>query len=474
MITCPECGRELPDGTRFCPSCGQACNRTSLKVQRRSQMDVAKTMPVGVAGAQSPGAARGQAGRDGSGTAPSGLVEPAGRQAPGRFEDASSALPHTGRTAEAFVPAYAPQAARQASAAAGSAGVDGDRKRKRRRTVVMASVLGAVLIAIIVAVAAWAVGANRQAATAAQQATHDVTFRIDAPGYDPDADSPIPVRVSGTDADGAKVDAVFYLGPDDSTVQLRQGSYTASVAASPLLDGGGLYAVPDGLIDVQVREDGVSGIDSTWSFTEMEPADITDDQIEASYDAAIDSGMDASRAGELRQAVLDARQAALDEQAAEDQADADRRAAQARRQAQSQQSADANRFDDGYVSLDVPSTWLGNYEASTEGHASGAFHTEFYLAGSDFLLLRIDGTAGDLGTYDATYGNSATEIWDSAHGGSPYSQADLESALNLQTGGSLTPQDVLSCASGEEAQALGEQYIGYFMDANIAPTVGVG
>ena len=481
MITCPECGQQLPDGTRFCTSCGQACNRTARRVQQRNQMDAAQTMPASWDGtprtsAQSAQAYDAQDSRAAYSSQQTQFIPPQERPYADRNAQVGYAQtplvsqPSTGRTAEAFVPAYAPGAAQQASAAAAASGGTAQ-QAKSRRTAIIAAVIAAVLIVVVVAVAAWTSRANSEAQYNAEHADRHVTFALDMPGYDKKSDSPVPVRISGTNLDGVQVDEVRFITPDEPTISLQQGSYTVSVAASPLLSNGTMYAVPTDLIDVQVREQDLSGGDLNWTFTAVEPKDITDEQIEQSYQYAIESGMDATAADALRQGVIDARQAALDKQAAEDQAAADRAAAEAEQRAQEEAAASARHFDDGCVALDVPDFWVGNYTSATYDHTSGVFHTEFYLPNSNFMLLRIDGMDGDLSTYGATYMNSATEIWNSTHGGSDYSDADLDWALYLQTGGAITRDDVLACGSGTSAEALGEQYIGSFMDNNISPTV---
>ena len=477
MINCPECGQELPDGTRFCTACGQACNRTARRVQQRAQMDVAETMPASTWDSQA------QTSRMNNQQQP---VQPYIQQptmqmpsqqvahnvgsTPGYSQDPYVSAPHSGRTAEAFVPAYAPQAAQQASAAAAAAGGTG-RQKQGRRTAIIAAAVAVVLIVVVVAAAAWTSRANREASDAAQHADRHVTFALDAPDYDEAKDSPIPVRVSGTDLDGAQVDRVYYITPKNATIGLQQGSYTASVVASPLLSEGTLYKVPEELIDVQIRDKDLSGGDLNWTFEKMEPLDITDEQLDSSYEYALDSGMQKDRADALYDAVSSARQSALDEQAADQQAAADSAAAQADALAEEEARANARNFDDGYVALNVPDFWQGNFTSTTYDHTSGVFHTDFYVSGGSFVLLRIDGMAGDLSTYGATYTNAATEIWNSRHGGSIYSDWELDQALYLQTGGAITRDDVLACYDGYEAEALGEDYIGYFMDNNISPTV---
>ena len=477
MINCPECGQELPDGTRFCTACGQACNRTARKVQQRTQMNVAETMPATIWDS------RAQTARvDGSQQVTQAYSQQptmqmpqqqAARNAgstPGNSQTPFVSPPHTGRTADAFVPAYAPSAAQQASAAAAAAGTT-SQQVQGRRTAIIAAIIAAVLIVVVVAAAAWTSRANREATETAEHADRYVTFALDAPGYAEGKDSPIPVRISGTNLDGAQVDRVYYITPKNPTIGVQQGSYTASVPASPLLSSGTLYEVPQDLIDVQIREKDLSGGDLNWTFTEMEPVDITDEQLDAAYENALASGMQTDKVDALREGVVSARQSALDKQAADQQAAADAAAAQADSMAQEEARANARNFDDGYVALDVPDFWQGNITYDSYGHTSGAFHTEFYVAGGSFMLLRIDGMDGDLSTYGATYTNAATEIWNSRHGGSPYSDWELEEALYLQTGGAITPDDVLACYDGYEAQALGEDYIGYFMDNNISPTV---
>ena len=130
-----------------------------------------------------------------------------------------------------------------------------------------------------------------------------IHVKVEAPGYDADADSPIPLRIAGTTAQGKDIDLDYYLSTTSSPLSLEEGSYTMYVTASPLMSSGELYALPQPLV-FTVRADGVqdqSGSpDLTVVFAALPRASITSEQVQAAYDAALASGFDQERAATLR------------------------------------------------------------------------------------------------------------------------------------------------------------------------------
>ena len=193
-----------------------------------------------------------------------------------------------------------------------SSGEPPDRRPGPSRKVVPAI---ACILVLLVACGAfgWKVYRDARKKAEWERAHAPVHFTVDveAPGYDPEADTPIPVHVSGTDLVGVAVESDAHLGQDGG-IDLRRGTYTISFPASPLLSDGSLYAVPGTTCQVTVVEGGVEGMRPTVSYERIEPEDITDEELDAAYSAAVASGVDGGRADELRSGILEARQAGLD------------------------------------------------------------------------------------------------------------------------------------------------------------------
>lgn len=159
--------------------------------------------------------------------------------------------------------------------------------------------------------------------------SHAVTFSVQAPGYDTTKGSKIPLKVVGNDLDGNAVDQQAYIGVDGSGLELARGNYTVSVVASPFPGDGSLYAVPTSTWTVSIGEDiepgaayeGVAG--TPIVFEKIAALDVTDAQIDASYQAALVSGMQQASADSLKQAVANAYQSAVEEKAAAEAAAAE-------------------------------------------------------------------------------------------------------------------------------------------------------
>lgn len=203
-----------------------------------------------------------------------------------------------------------------------SASPDEGQTRPSRGRRALAWICAIVLVAALAGLGAYF--AYRHQVHERQLAPQPIGVSISAPGYDL-IDSPIPFHVEGTDVDGNAVDKVCFVGPDGWGIEAPRGQYVITVAASPLLDDAQYYVVPDTRLEVTVPDDASEDAPLYFDVPRFEflfanPADITDEQIDASYAYAIDSGFDANRADEYRAALV----AKRDEAFAREQATAEK------------------------------------------------------------------------------------------------------------------------------------------------------
>lgn len=195
-----------------------------------------------------------------------------------------------------------------------------------------APVIVAVCAAVALVVGGLAYGVYAwQQAQAAEQAyqqahqLHDVPMTIVAPNYTEGA-TRIPLHVTGTDLDGNAVDQPAYVGADGTGLQLMQGDYQLSVVASPILEDGSLYVVPDTVVEVAVHDDptaadggsaaaGSQGAavvtDKVIEFVAADPASVTDDMIAAAKAAAEADDQGADKADQLAQLATQRRDDAV-------------------------------------------------------------------------------------------------------------------------------------------------------------------
>lgn len=167
----------------------------------------------------------------------------------------------------------------------------------------------------------------------------NVKFSIDAPGYD-SKDSALPVEVTGTTSGGSAYDQDFFIDPGGNGVELAPGSYSLAVKASPLLDDGNLYTVPTSGLSFEIPQAVQDGAtfevpNGTISLSYASPADITDAQIDSSYDMAITSGFDKATADAYKKALVKNRNEAVAAKKAADE----KAAAQAAQQAEAAEAA---------------------------------------------------------------------------------------------------------------------------------------
>jgi hypothetical protein len=316
---CNNCGARIErDGSSFCPYCGAPPD--AAPPDDPSASDAAPAAPIGAADAPGPepADAPGPEPADAPGTAPVPGPEPADAPAPGA------------------VPAAAPdESPAPAAPRSGKAG------RRGRRPVVL------VVVALVAAIAAaggavwWKSEQDRQAAQAAWDAAHaerSVRLTIVAPGYT-SAATRIPLEVTGTDLDGGAVTRTEYVGADDPSISLQQGSYEIRVTASPILEDGSLYSLPEGTVGVTVGDADEDTADGTIELAAVDdPASVTDEQIAAAKAAAEADPQDDGRAESLAQSAVARRDDAVAaKKAAEEEKEA---AEEAARQAEAQATQD--------------------------------------------------------------------------------------------------------------------------------------
>lgn len=185
--------------------------------------------------------------------------------------------------------------------------------RRSRGLRVFLVVLAVLVVCALAGVAAWLVYDHQR--TEELLEPHPVYLSIDAPGYDV-ADSKIPFLIEGTDATGRQVSTVGFVGPDGAGIQLPCGRYVIRVAASPLLDDAQFYIIPELPADLVIPDDLEEGAPvelatPKFEFMFADVVDISDEQLDAAYDYALESGFGQSRADEYWTELSKKRDAAL-------------------------------------------------------------------------------------------------------------------------------------------------------------------
>ena len=114
--------------------------------------------------------------------------------------------------------------------------------------------------------------------------------RITATGMQWDTDTgatKLPVRVTGTDVDGKDVDTVFYVDSDGNGIKLMRGSYSLTVAASPLGADGEIWDIPNVSVSIKLgdalkkgekldlRENAKFELGDPVNAVDVEPGEIT-------------------------------------------------------------------------------------------------------------------------------------------------------------------------------------------------------
>lgn len=197
-----------------------------------------------------------------------------------------------------------------------------DESVKKKRTKLL------VAIAVIAAIAVCCGGAYLY--FSAQEAkTYGVPIVVNAEGLDTEKGTKIPVHATGKDSKGNDVDSMFYSGESPSDIALKPGDYSLAIEASPIAEDGTIYDTKDAVTKVSIAKDGKTDVEKEITVAPIPAEKVTDEQIEAAYNAAKDSGIDISKLDELKERAQKRRDDAVAaEKAAEEKAAEKKNAAQ--------------------------------------------------------------------------------------------------------------------------------------------------
>ena len=190
-----------------------------------------------------------------------------------------------------------------------------DKGRSRRSKAVIAAGLVAVLALGGTAGYYFGVYAPGQRRAAAQKLSYErahglvyVAIDVSGDGWDTASGaSRLPVRVTGTNADG-DVDEVQYVSSDGTGLVLLPGTYDLAIAASPIAADGSIYTVPSTSFSVAL--DSGADVDSESPDVPASPDEVGE-VPPVDFDASSDVRVDLSRA-DMAEVSDDEVNAALD------------------------------------------------------------------------------------------------------------------------------------------------------------------
>ena len=296
---CPQCGSKQPDDAQFCAQCGA---------------------PLGMAGdANEPQVT----------PEPATSAEPETSPSPAPVAE-TAVLPATDsgpETKEAKPAESEPAGSTAANAPATSAPTPEKPKRKSHRTAIIAGAIAAALVCGggVGGVIWWQgeqariaeearIAAEEQAAYEAAHQKYPIQLTIQCEGLDTATGTMIPLHVTGTDFEGNEVDELFFTDQNSTDVELMQGDYVFEVPASPIAADGTIYdvAAPTASgLGGAVHEDGTFETQNVLILEPIDAVDVTDEQIEAAYDMAVQGGC--KNADELRDAAIARRDEAVEQ-----------------------------------------------------------------------------------------------------------------------------------------------------------------
>lgn len=145
----------------------------------------------------------------------------------------------------------------------------------------------------------------------------------------------IPVQVVGVDLDEKDVNKVFYIGGDTDGIELRRGRYEISIPASPLTPNGILYEPQEEYLAVSVGPEGADGASQgsdsvaytplsdgetiTLSLSSIPAEEVTDEQIDAALQFALNDEESAGVAEEYANTMREVRDTAVEEKRLEEE-----------------------------------------------------------------------------------------------------------------------------------------------------------
>lgn len=325
---CPQCGSKQPDDAQFCAQCGA---------------------PLGMAGnANEPQVT----------PEPATSAEPETSPSPAPVAE-TAVLPATDsdpETKEAKPAESEPAGSTAANAPATSAPTPEKPKRKSHRTAIIAGAIAAALVCGggVGGVIWWQgeqariaeearIAAEEQAAYEAAHQKYPIQLTIQCEGLDTATGTMIPLHVTGTDFEGNEVDELFFTDQNSTDVELMQGDYVFEVPASPIAADGTIYdvAAPTASgLGGAVHEDGTFETQNVLILEPIDAVDVTDEQIEAAYDMAVQGGCE--NADELRDAAIARRDEAVEQ-------------------------LESGSFEAASYRFSIPEQWIGRVNVAIDG-----------------------------------------------------------------------------------------------------------
>lgn len=270
--------------------------------------------------------------------------------------------------------------------------------------------------------------------------------------------SKIPVQVSGQDNAGSVVDQVQYVDEKGKGMRLLPGTYTLSIAASPIAADGTIYAVPGDKREIKVQKDNADYSSAGMFKFDVPAADsITEGEINQAYKYASQGGASSDAIARiLKQAAEDRRSAAV--------------SATGSQSKELLKEADARHKATPSYSFDLPQAWYGHVTTAQNGNT-----IYVYLAGTQTLVCKLslqkdgfaagdvnDGALGStsLGNDENVVVSGPTYPWviqQTANGKTQdavdtYSEDAAIELVQLQTGGLYTFEQIKAGIAGKDAQ----------------------
>lgn len=267
---------------------------------------------------------------------------------------------------------------------------------------------------------------KKQKTTAAEYSKHSVLISVSGDGWNTsEGASKLPIRVKGTDVNGSKIDKTAFVDSDGKGLELIPGTYGLVIEGTPIGADGSLWNVSDSSVKFKVKRALKDG--EKADFREMakltlgdkiDPADVTDEQINAAEKLAERGGCDSkSSAKALAAAARGARDAAVSAKQAEDASAAQKRAEQ---EAENAKKA-VEQNESSTSSLSEISPFWGAFVMASKDYTTSEKKADD---------LRNSGFPGAIVVCTTDWTNLNKETWYSVSAGRFSSRTEAEQAVS--------------------------------------------
>ena len=405
--------------------------------------------------------------------------EPDGQPAASEPEERPADLPLTQvlpnfsstQAVDDTIDASAPQAAREWKGPENPGAIKA-RRRGRIATVVCVVAIILVVVGCFAYFGDWSSGGAESAITGGSTTMCSVTVSVDISGLDTETGSKIPIKVEGEDADGNAVSQVQYIDESGAGLSLMNGTYTLTVAASPIAGDGTIYTVPETSLEVTVENDG-QDLSSSGTFVFTVPAadSVTDSQINNAYEYASEGGCTSDALAQiLKDAATERRDAAVE-------------ASEARTTELLEEADERHKATPTY-SFDIPEEWYGKVDTWQNENTVGIYLVDDPNITLLTLTLREEGydegdaEYGALGAVSLGDGTSVVvegPVWpwllsQTLNGrtdepSTTYSSSTAEEITELMTGSPYTSAQIRALVDDDgDATELTEMVEGYLAE----------